>query len=326
MFAGGGATVEDAKIAGLIEESGRAAILILNKKDMVARSQIDSRIDATKETLAFLSWAPILLTSAVTGAGVSGIPLAAQKVFEQASRRIPTGEVRTVLGRVDTPGFQEVQGDSGLEQPCLREPEGIRCHGGWLYVADTGNHALRKVDLARGSLRTVVGDPRETQTRWGLLRDGIPGPCGQEYATVGSPTALVVGLGDLPGFGATTLVCADSVLARLNDRSESRDVPSVTDLECLPAKAGEPCLVRFRVLTRDHQGRATERSLKVQVGFFEPDGTRVDFWQSKAASAEPLAVQGTFRKAGTGRLVIRSVTEEGVSAGAETSVQVGSLD
>jgi len=95
--AGGGATVEDAKIAGLIEESGRAAILILNKKDVVARSQIDSRIDATKETLSFLSWAPILLTSAVTGAGISGIPLAAQKVFEQASRRIPTGEVNRFL-------------------------------------------------------------------------------------------------------------------------------------------------------------------------------------------------------------------------------------
>ncbi|MBC8132825.1 MAG: ribosome biogenesis GTPase Der, partial [Deltaproteobacteria bacterium] len=95
--AAGGATVEDAKIAGMIEESGRGAILILNKKDKVPKSQINSKIDETKEVLSFLSWAPILLTSAVTGAGVAELPIAAARVFEQASRRISTGEVNRFL-------------------------------------------------------------------------------------------------------------------------------------------------------------------------------------------------------------------------------------
>jgi GTP-binding protein len=95
--AGGGATVEDAKIAGLIEESGRATILILNKKDSVPKAQINSKIETTKETLSFLSWAPILLTSAVTGAGVAEIPVVAARVFEQTSRRISTGEVNRFL-------------------------------------------------------------------------------------------------------------------------------------------------------------------------------------------------------------------------------------
>jgi GTP-binding protein len=100
--AGGGATVEDAKIAGLIEESGRGGIVILNKKDVVPRAQINSRIEATKETLSFLPWAPILLTSAMTGAGVNEIPLAAKKVFDQASRRISTGEVNRFLETIIT--------------------------------------------------------------------------------------------------------------------------------------------------------------------------------------------------------------------------------
>ncbi|MEP6652195.1 MAG: ribosome biogenesis GTPase Der [Myxococcales bacterium] len=100
--AGGGATVEDAKIAGLIEESGRGGIIILNKKDAVPRAEINSRIEATKETLSFLPWAPILLTSAMTGAGVNQIPLAAKTVFEQASRRISTGEVNRFLETIIT--------------------------------------------------------------------------------------------------------------------------------------------------------------------------------------------------------------------------------
>lgn len=95
--AGGGATVEDAKIAGLIEESGRATVLILNKKDTVPKAQINSRMEATKEALSFLPWAPILLTSAATGAGVAEIPLAAARAFEQASRRVSTGEVNRFL-------------------------------------------------------------------------------------------------------------------------------------------------------------------------------------------------------------------------------------
>ncbi|MES1157890.1 MAG: ribosome biogenesis GTPase Der [Haliangium ochraceum] len=95
--AGAGATVEDAKIAGMIEESGRATIIILNKKDVVPRAEINSKIDASRETLPFLSWAPTFLTSALTGAGVAEIPLAAARVFQQASRRVSTGEVNRFL-------------------------------------------------------------------------------------------------------------------------------------------------------------------------------------------------------------------------------------
>jgi GTP-binding protein len=98
--AGGGATVEDAKIAGLIEESGRATIIILNKRDSVPRAQINLKIETTKETLSFLPWAPILLTSAITGAGVGQIPLAAARAFEQTSRRISTGEVNRFLEEI----------------------------------------------------------------------------------------------------------------------------------------------------------------------------------------------------------------------------------
>jgi GTP-binding protein len=88
-----GATAEDAKLASAIEESGRAAILVLNKKDLVSRAEIDKRLEATREQLRFMDYAPVLLTSAATGAGVTAIVTEAARVIEQASRRITTGQL-----------------------------------------------------------------------------------------------------------------------------------------------------------------------------------------------------------------------------------------
>ena len=88
-----GATAEDAKLASFIEESGRAAVVILNKGDLVRRSEIDQRIAATREVLQFMSWAPGVVTSAVTGRGVMEIPRAAAAAFAQWSRRVTTSEL-----------------------------------------------------------------------------------------------------------------------------------------------------------------------------------------------------------------------------------------
>jgi GTP-binding protein len=95
-----GATAEDARLASLIEDSGRCAIVVLNKKDLVGRAAIDAKIESTRETLAFLRYAPVLLTSAVTRAGVTTILVEAAKAFEQASRRISTGELNKLLEQI----------------------------------------------------------------------------------------------------------------------------------------------------------------------------------------------------------------------------------
>jgi GTP-binding protein len=91
------ATSEDAKLANLIEESGRASLIILNKKDLVGRADIDKKVTTTREEMPFMKYAPVLLTSAVTGAGVSSIPAEAARIFAQASRRIGTGELNKLL-------------------------------------------------------------------------------------------------------------------------------------------------------------------------------------------------------------------------------------
>jgi GTP-binding protein len=88
-----GATAEDAKLASLIEESGRAAVVVLNKGDLIKRADLDKVRDATRETLEFMSWTPLLLTSAVTGRAVTEIPDAAARAFAQWSRRVTTADL-----------------------------------------------------------------------------------------------------------------------------------------------------------------------------------------------------------------------------------------
>jgi GTP-binding protein len=88
-----GATAEDARLASLIEESGRAALVVMNKSDLIPRAELDRRREATRETLQFISWAPLLVTSAFTGRGVLEIPDEAARVFGEWSRRVPTADL-----------------------------------------------------------------------------------------------------------------------------------------------------------------------------------------------------------------------------------------
>src|SRR5215468_3526322 len=46
-----GATAEDAKLARLIEDAGRPSVIVLNKKDLVGRAEIDKKVAATREEL-----------------------------------------------------------------------------------------------------------------------------------------------------------------------------------------------------------------------------------------------------------------------------------
>lgn len=88
-----GASAEDAKLAAFIEESGRGAMVILNKMDLVRRADTDATLSAAREALGFVGWAPFLPMSAHTGRGVAAIPQLAERVFAQWTRRVPTSEL-----------------------------------------------------------------------------------------------------------------------------------------------------------------------------------------------------------------------------------------
>lgn len=66
------------------------------------------------------------------------------------------GTIQTVIGS-GTPGFK----DGGFKVSQFKNPRGIAVQNGILYIADTENHAIRKVDLATGAVTTVIGTGRK---------------------------------------------------------------------------------------------------------------------------------------------------------------------
>ncbi len=94
-----GVTEQDQRVAGRIEEDGRACLLVVNKWDAIEK---DSHTMAAMEKelrakLYFLDWAPMLFTSALTGQRVESIFALALLAVEQHRRRVTTSVVNEVL-------------------------------------------------------------------------------------------------------------------------------------------------------------------------------------------------------------------------------------
>ncbi|MBX5468082.1 MAG: hypothetical protein K6U14_11415 [Firmicutes bacterium] len=83
-------------------------------------------------------------------------------------------EIITTLAGGGTPGYSGDGGPAVLAS--LYEPCGLALDAaGNLYIADMGNHRIRKVDLALGTISTVAGDGWKDGTNSGRYNgDGIP--------------------------------------------------------------------------------------------------------------------------------------------------------
>jgi GTP-binding protein len=98
-----GITEQDAKLAQLVNERGRALILLFNKWDLVkGMEEMDSHVieDQIHEKLPHATWAPHLFVSAKTGKGVHRILPTIDRIYEQFNRHIGTAEVNRFLERV----------------------------------------------------------------------------------------------------------------------------------------------------------------------------------------------------------------------------------
>lgn len=61
--------------------------------------------------------------------------------------------------------------DGMPEESAFNRPQGLALARGELYVADTGNHALRRVHLGSGQVSTLVGNGRPGEPREGVVED-----------------------------------------------------------------------------------------------------------------------------------------------------------
>ena len=100
-----GVTEQDTKIAGLVHEAGKAAIIVVNKWDAVADKETNTMRDkelAVKEGLAYMPYAPVVFLSALTGSRVDKLFPMIQEVYKQNNSRITTGALNSVLADATT--------------------------------------------------------------------------------------------------------------------------------------------------------------------------------------------------------------------------------
>jgi GTP-binding protein len=97
-----GVTAQDKRIAGLIQKARKPAIVILNKWDLVKPRRGENRsakelTEQTRSMIFFLKYAPVLITSALTGENVARLFALIEKVQRVARKRIGTGVLNRLL-------------------------------------------------------------------------------------------------------------------------------------------------------------------------------------------------------------------------------------
>ncbi len=95
-----GVTEQDTKIAGLVHEAGKAAIIVVNKWDAVEDKETNTMRDMEGEVrngLSYMLYAPVVFLSALTGQRVDKLFQVIQDVHAQNTSRITTGALNSVL-------------------------------------------------------------------------------------------------------------------------------------------------------------------------------------------------------------------------------------
>ena len=94
-----GVTEQDTKIAGYAHEAGKACIIAVNKWDTVEKTDrtLDEYTEKVREGLAYMTYAPVIFISALTGQRVQKLFELIRFVYEQNSIRISTGRLNEVL-------------------------------------------------------------------------------------------------------------------------------------------------------------------------------------------------------------------------------------
>lgn len=100
-----GVTMQDKKIAGLIQEAQKPAVIVLNKWDLIEKEDgreaskhlLTEHVEKVRRALFFLDYAPVVVLSALTGENVRRLFTMVEKVREHSRRRAGTGELNRVI-------------------------------------------------------------------------------------------------------------------------------------------------------------------------------------------------------------------------------------
>jgi GTP-binding protein len=97
-----GVTAQDKRIAGLIQAAQKPAIVILNKWDLVKpkrnqKETITKLVEDARDRIFFLDYAPVLITSSLTGEHVGKLFALIEKIQRAARQHVGTGVLNRLL-------------------------------------------------------------------------------------------------------------------------------------------------------------------------------------------------------------------------------------
>jgi GTPase len=92
-----GVTHQDQRIAAEVVEAGVSLVILLNKWDALDEEQRELTERSVGDRLGFVSWAPVLRMSALSGARTHRIGPAVASVLENRSRRLGTGQLNRMV-------------------------------------------------------------------------------------------------------------------------------------------------------------------------------------------------------------------------------------
>ncbi len=116
-----GVTHQDQRLAERVDAAGTAAVIVLNKWEMLdAEGRADMR-DQVGDRLGFLGYAPVLKVSARTALGVHKLLPAVQEALDAYRRRVPTRELNQVVQAAQaahpSPGVRVLYATQGATDP-----------------------------------------------------------------------------------------------------------------------------------------------------------------------------------------------------------------
>ena len=94
-----GVTEQDTKVAGLAHEAGKACVIVVNKWDIIEKDgkTMQRMEEDVRRDLSYMTYAPVLFISALTGQRVERLFALIDNVVNKAAMRIPTGVLNQVL-------------------------------------------------------------------------------------------------------------------------------------------------------------------------------------------------------------------------------------
>jgi GTP-binding protein len=95
-----GFTDQDAHVARMIRDLGRAAVVVVNKWDLVAKPARPDLLEGVDHGLRFMADVPMVSVSAKTGSGVGKVFPLIKQVAEAGGQRIPPAELNRWLADV----------------------------------------------------------------------------------------------------------------------------------------------------------------------------------------------------------------------------------